>query len=78
MKHCDRFEGKAFGMKDFIAFYWRKKKNLSFAGKGAGAAKKSVIEELDKASKIDSLKSISSFKNCNMEIDDEVRETKVN
>ena len=47
-KHCDRFNGLAFGMKDFIAFFWRKRQTLSFAGKGAGAAKQWIIKELGK------------------------------
>ena len=49
-KHCDRYDGVAPGMDDFIVFYWRVKKVVSFGGKGAGKAKKWVLNELDKVS----------------------------
>ena len=37
-------------MPNFIVFWWRKKKTVSFAGKGAGSAKKWILHELDKLS----------------------------
>ena len=35
-------------MPNFIVFWWRKKKKVSFAGKRAESAKKWIINELDK------------------------------
>ena len=47
-KHGDRFNGQANGMERFNAFWWRKKGRASFSGKGAGAAKRWVLQELEK------------------------------
>ena len=45
-RHGDRFNGVDTGMERFIAFWWRAKGRASFSGKGAGAAKKWVLQEL--------------------------------
>ena len=39
-KYHDQLEGKAFGMPDFIVCWWRRKKTVSFAGKGSASAKR--------------------------------------
>ena len=75
-KYCDRFDGKAFGMEDFIVFYWRAKETISFSGKGAVAAKNWFMKELDIAPQLDIPTSINIAKECEMEID-EVSKTKV-
>ena len=69
-KYSDRFDGKAFGMEDFIVFYWRAKETINFAGKGAGAAKNWVIKELDIAPQLDMPKSVNIAKECEMDIDE--------
>ena len=46
-QHGDRFNGQATGMERFVAFWWRAKGRASFSGKGAGAAKRWVLQELE-------------------------------
>ena len=47
-KHSDRFNGQANGMERFNAFWGRKKGRVSFSCKGAGAAKRWVLQELER------------------------------
>ena len=45
-EHGFKFEGEALGMKNFIVFYWKKRKTVSFSGKGAWSAKKWTLDQL--------------------------------
>ena len=47
-KNGDRFDGQATGKERFNAFWWRVKRRASFSGRGAGAAKRWVLQELEK------------------------------
>ena len=47
-KNGDCFNGEVIGMGKFYAFWWRATKRANFSGKGAGAAKRWVLQELEK------------------------------
>ena len=69
-QHCDRFDGVATGMAQFIVSYWRAKKLVSFSGKGAALAKRWVLNELSNTSEYGGT-CINTGASCQMETDGE-------